>query len=100
MNNAFQIPNYRQIKVKAIPATNTRGTRIKIYESARYNDQKTTSKMFGYNYEIGDVLEQAYQILVNNGYNVVARASEQDNYVLLCNNWGEDFGEGINNLKE
>ena len=88
---AFQIPNYRQIKVSFIGPTNTLGSRIVIFESKRYNDDKTHRKVFSYDYAIGDTMEQAYQILTRNGFNVVARASEFENYIFLCDNWGDSF---------
>jgi predicted molibdopterin-dependent oxidoreductase YjgC len=98
MKKAYQLQNLRQIKVSFLGPTNNRGARIKIYESKRYNDDNTKSKIFSYSYSIGDVMEQAFQILVNNGFNVVCRASDFDNYIFLCDNWGENFIE-INNLK-
>lgn len=90
---SFEIPNYRQFKVKVLPATNYNGTRIKIYEPKRYIDDKVQSKIYGYDYSIGDVMEQAYQILINNGFNVICRASEEDNYIFLVDSWGENFRE-------
>ena len=88
---AFEVENLRQIKVKYLAPTNYSGSRIKIYEPKRYYDDKTTSKVYSYDYEIGDVMEQAYQILVNNGFNVVCRASELENYIFLCDNWADEF---------
>ena len=98
IKKAFQLPNYRQIKVKYLPATNSSGSRVKIYEPKRYNDDKTTSKTFGYSYEFGDIMEQSYQILTANGFNVISRASEQQNYIFLCDNWADEFKQ-ISDLK-
>jgi len=95
---AFEKPNYRMIKVTYVSPTNTRGSRIKLYETKRYNDDTTQSKIFSYDYSIGDVSEQAFQILVRNGFNVICRASELDNYVFLCDNWADDFKQ-IKDLK-
>lgn len=95
---AYQINNYRQIKVKFLPPTNNSGSRIKIYEPKRYSDDKTEYKIFSYCYETGDVMEQAYKILVSNKWNVVARASEYENYIFLCDNWGDNFLH-VKNLK-
>jgi len=97
MKKHYEYPNYRQIKVSFLGPTNYRGSRIKIYESKRYNDDKTQTKIFSYDYKIGDVLEQATQILTNNGFNIICRASEFNYYILLCDNWGDDFKE-IKNL--
>lgn len=95
---SLEIKNYRQIKVKFLPPTNNRGSLIKIYEPKRYGSDKTESKTFSYCYKIGDVMEQSYQILKSNGFNVVARASELENYIFLCDNWADNFTR-IKNLK-
>ena len=91
MKAVNEIQNYRMIKVSFLGPTNTRGARVKIFETERYNDQKTVSKIFSYDYAIGDVQEQANQILQANGWKVICRASEFKNYVLLCDNWGDEF---------
>lgn len=88
---AYETPNYRQIRVTFLGATDTLGSRIKIYEPKRYNGDKVQSKVFSYDYSIGNVEEQAYKILVDNGFKVVARCSDIGNYILLCNNWGGEF---------
>lgn len=93
MKKAFEIPNYRAIRATFVSPTNTRGARVKIYETKRYNDEKTQSKIFPYSYEIGDVMEQAHEILTRNGFNVIGRASDIDNYIFFCDNWGDDFKE-------
>ncbi len=98
VKKVFEIRNYRQIKVGFLAPTNYRGARIKIYEPKRYNDDKTQSKVFSYDYRISDTAEQAYQILIRNGFNVVCRASEFKNYIFMCDNWADDFKE-VNNLK-
>lgn len=97
MKKSFEIPNYRLIKVGFVSPTKTRGARIVIFEPARYNDDKTQRKYFSFDYSIGDTMEQAYQILTRNGFNIVARASEVENYIFLCDNWAEDF-KNINEL--
>lgn len=94
----YDLPNYRMIKVSFVSPTNSRGSRIKIYESARYNDDKTQTKVFSYDYAVGDVCQQAVDILVKNGFNPVCRASENDCYVILCDNWAENF-KNIKDLK-
>jgi hypothetical protein len=98
MKTINEIKNLRMIKVSFLTPTNSRGARIKIYETNRYNDEKTQSKVFGYDYRIGDVQQQAFEILQANDFNVICRASEYGVSVLLCDNWGEDFKQ-INELK-
>tara|TARA_R110000822_G_scaffold21770_2_gene68951 strand:+ start:250 stop:549 length:300 start_codon:yes stop_codon:yes gene_type:complete len=86
------IPNYRQFKVKFVSPTNHRGARVKIYEPKRYRDYKSTSVTLSYDYEIGDVLQQAINWLIDNGFpKIVARCSEFENYTLLVDSWGEEF---------
>lgn len=93
MREVHEIPNYRQFKVKTLPATDTRGTRVQITETRRYNDQKTRFVTLSYDYEIGDIQEQALRYLQDRGFNIVARASELDHYLLLADNWGENYLE-------
>lgn len=90
--------NYRIIKVKFLGATDYTGSRIKIYETKRFKDEKTQSKIFSYDYAVGNVLKQALEILKENGFNIVGTGSEFDNYYIICDNWGENFKE-IKNLR-
>jgi len=43
MKRVNEIQNLRMIKVSFLAPTNSRGARIKIYETNRYNDEKTQS---------------------------------------------------------
>jgi len=90
--------NLRQIKVKFLGPTSYRGARIKIYEPQRYGRQKKQSKIFPYCYETGDILKQGCKILEKNNFLIKGYASEIDNYIILCDNWGEQYLE-INNIK-
>lgn len=85
------IPNLRVFKVKYIAPTNTRGARVEIKETKRYYDQKDDKVILSYDYQIGDVLEQALQYLNSKGFEIVARGSEYNHYYILANSWGEDF---------
>ncbi len=98
MKTLNEIPNYRMIKVSFVPPTNTRGARIKIYETNRYNDTKTESKIFSLDYNHTDIQVQAIEILQRNGFEIVCRGSEHNNYVLMCDSWGADF-KSIKDLK-
>jgi predicted small secreted protein len=88
-----EIRNYRQIKVKYIPCTNITGSRICIYEPKRYNDDKTIRVYQSYSSRIGCIQEQAFQYLKEKGFNIIAKASEFENYVFLCDNWADEFRE-------
>lgn len=83
--------NYRMIKITYVSPTNERGSRIKLIEPARYNDQKTESKTFSYDYAIGDVQKQGFEVLKRNGFQVMCTASDKDHYIFLCDNWADDF---------
>lgn len=91
MKNLSEIPNYRQIKCQYVPPTNEKGSRIRIFETNRFNNDEPESKFFSYDSEIDSVIEQSLGILTKNGFNVVCRASENNYYIFLCNNWAEDF---------
>jgi len=93
-----KLNNLRQIKVSFLGATNSRGSRIKIYEPIRYNSDKKESKIFSYCYKTGDIQKQSYDILVKNGFNIICTASEFENDIFLCDNWGDEFIK-ITNLK-
>lgn len=88
-----EITNLRQIKATFMPPTNTRGARVKIWEPKRYNDDKIKPVILSFDYAIGDIQQQALNYLLEKGFNVVARASDIDSYILLCDNWGEEFIE-------
>lgn len=100
----FEIENYRTIKAKYLGPTNYRGSRIKIYDTQNEDfnlhtfGKKTISKTFSYDYEIGNVEEQAFKILIENGWNVVGRGGDFENFIFFCDNWGEDY-KHINELK-
>jgi hypothetical protein len=93
MKTHYSIPNYRQFKVKYLGATTYRGARVKIYEPKRYNDDKEKSVVLSYDYEIGDILEQAIIWLTEKGFKIISRSSEYENYILLVDNWGDNFQE-------
>lgn len=90
--------NLRQIKVKFLGPTNHKGARIKIYEPKRRKEGKEQSKFFPYCYETGNIKKQAIEILKKNNFVVVSYSFEYENYILLCDNWGEQYLE-INNIK-
>jgi hypothetical protein len=85
------VPNLRQIKIKLIRETNYRGKRICIYEPKRYYDDKTRRVYLPYKSKYNTISEQAFEYLTRIGFNVVSRASEFENYIFFCDNWGEEF---------
>ena len=89
----LEVKNYRQIKIKYISPTNHRGSRLCIYEPKRYNTDKTEKVYLSYDYSIGCIQKQAYQYLIDKGFNIVAKSSEFENYIFFADNWAEDFRE-------
>jgi len=88
-----EINNYRQIKIKFVSPTNSRGSRLCIYEPKRYNDDTTQRVYLSYDYSIGCIQEQAYKYLLDKGFNIVAKASEFKNYIFFADNWADEFRE-------
>lgn len=93
-----EIPNYRLIKATFVPMTNNSGERVKLFESPRYGNDKTESKIFNYDSDIDNVSDQALAILERNGMNVVCRCTETGYYGFLCDNWAEGF-KSVRELK-
>tara|TARA_R110002167_G_scaffold9365_1_gene42761 strand:- start:619 stop:1200 length:582 start_codon:yes stop_codon:yes gene_type:complete len=87
------VSNYRQIKVKYLGATDMRGSRVCIYEPKRYNDDTTKRVYLSYDYSVGCTQQQAYNYLISKGFNIVAKASELENYIFLADNWADEFRE-------
>ena len=94
---AEKINNFRQIKVKYISPTNSRGSRVCIYEPRRYGRDKTQRVYLSYDYKIGCIQEQAKVYLEDKGFNIIGRASELENYIFFCDNWADNFIE-LNSL--
>ena len=77
--------HYRGIKVKYIGATNYKGSRIKITDE-RFDQ----SKIIDYSYKYGNVLDQSIDYLQNNGFNIIGYSEMKNDYIIFCDNWGDD----------
>ena len=53
--------------------------------------ERKQSVYLSYDYEISDVAKQALEFLINKGFNVVARASNANEYLFMVNNWNDDY---------
>lgn len=91
-----KVKNCRQIKVKFFSPTNKTGARIKIYEPKRWITDKEQRKYFSFDYAIGAIEKQGYNILTKNGYNIIAYGCELNEYIFLC----DDFNFPFKNLKD
>tara|TARA_R110000851_G_scaffold304247_1_gene462045 strand:+ start:888 stop:1202 length:315 start_codon:yes stop_codon:yes gene_type:complete len=88
-----EINNYRKFNISVLPPTNEKGTRVKITEPKRYNNDKNQSVILSYDYEIGNIGQQGLNYLIEKGFKPIARCSEYKYYTILCDNWAEDFIE-------
>jgi len=92
------LKNCRQIKVKLLPVTDTKPHRLKMWEQKRHSEQATESIVFRFDYDKDNIVEQAADILVKNGFHLVCKASEDDYSVILCDDFGDKFKK-ISELK-
>ena len=77
--------HYRGIKIKYLGATDYRGSRIKLTDE-RFSQSKTIN----YSYNSGHTIDQAIDYLNNNGFKVVGYSEMKNDYVIFCDNWGDD----------
>lgn len=82
----FNLPHYRSITVTFYGATTHKGARIKI------SDHRQKESIFlPYDYQIGDINIQAYNVLTTFGWNVVGFTSDDNNTTFICDNWDANF---------
>ena len=77
--------------IKTLPATNNNGTRVKIAEIKRYNNQKNNSVTLSYNHEIDNPFYQGLEYLEKVGAKIIGYSSNTNEYLVFCNNWGDDY---------
>lgn len=80
--------NFRVIRVKTLPVTNTQGLRVKLIED-RGGIKDTVT--IGYDYKFDNSKDLAIDYLNNIGINIVGSGSLGDEYILLSDNWGADY---------
>ena len=83
--------NTRMIEACHVSPTNHSPSRIKLFEKARGNDDKQTSKVVCYDFEYNNVLDQAQAMLERSGFNIVCVSSWRDSYVFMVNNWADEY---------
>jgi hypothetical protein len=74
------VENLHLISVKYIGASNSRGSRVKL-ESKRFRQSITAS----YDYKIGNVKDQAIQMLESKGFNVIGSGEFGDADIIVSN---------------
>lgn len=81
--------HYRGIQAKFIPPTNNKGARVKLTDKRNsksvYIDPLTDT--------INTTLETAEIWLKDKGFNVVGYADMSKTYIILVDNWGDNFIE-------
>ena len=88
-----KLPAYRAIFVKFISPTNTKGARIKLTDKRSRTGEKPQTKTISYDYYFGDILKQSIFVLTRSGFKVVGHSWVSDQYIVLCDNWGDDYKE-------
>lgn len=78
------VNNMRAIKVKYLPPTNYKGSRIKITEE-RFERVDTFTMPF--DYAIGHGTEQAIKYLQNKGINLIGKAELKGETILFSDSW-------------
>ena len=82
--------NSHLIKVKYIPPTNSRGSRVKFttYDVRSYDDRKKPSSIYeSYFYECDGIHEQALQLFKKAGLKVIAANSNQPSEDIFLLQW-------------
>ena len=79
-----QIKNMRAIRVKYLPPTNNKGSRIKLIEQM-YQTADTIT--LSYDYAIGDGTEQAIKHLQDKGINILGKSNIKGETVLFSDSW-------------
>ena len=75
--------NLQMIEIKYLAPTNTKGARIKLIDT-RFE----VSEILNYDYEIGDLINQAVKHLSNKGFDVIFKSYDELNekyYVFIDN---------------
>ena len=70
--------NYHIIEVKYIGATNTRGSRVKMYD-----ERFKTSKTIDFNYSFNSIDEMAIAYLKNNGFEVIGQGEVKGGFAII-----------------
>ena len=84
------VNNMRAIKVKFLPPTNTRGTRIKLTEQRFQNTDNIT---LSFDYEIGNGTKQAIKYLQEKGINLIGKAELKKETIFFSDSWQYDNEE-------
>lgn len=88
-----EVENYRKIKFKYIPATNHNGSRISVYETGRWNRDKTRRIYLSNNNKYNTIDEQVFNYLQDKGFNIVGKGYESEYGLFFVDNWADEYIE-------
>jgi hypothetical protein len=91
-----EIPNLRPFKVSYVSQTDKTCSRIRIedlyYDANRAKPEQLKVKFIPFDSDTyNNTLDVALEWFIKNGFNPTARANTPDYYLVMCDNWGEDF---------
>ncbi len=78
--------NFHAVSVKFLPATNTRGARVKLY-SGRFKD----SKIIPYNYQYNNIADLAIDWLKDKGQKVMGQAEYNNSDIIMLDSINNTF---------
>ena len=87
------VKNMRAIRVKYLPPTNNKGSRMKLTEQMYQTSDTVT---LSYDYAIGNGTEQAIQYLQNKGINLIGKSDVQGETILFSDSWQIGDNDFIN----
>ena len=100
MREYFKLQQDRAIEFQFVPATNTKPNRIRIQESKRYSGHKVNIVYISFDYDIDNVQQQVYELLLENDYIIKSRLSLKDKFVYIVDWCLTDAGySDLSNLK-
>lgn len=70
--------NYNIIEVKYLGATNTMGSRVKMF-SPRFE----TSKTISFDYSFNSIDQMAVKYLKDNGFNIIGQGETKEGFVII-----------------
>ena len=79
-----EVKNMRAIRVKYLPPTNNKGSRIKLTEQLY---QTTDTVTLSYDYSIGNGTEQAIEYLQNKNIWILGKSDVKGETILFSDSW-------------
>lgn len=89
----YKLRNYRCISVKYLGPTNHLGSRVKLTcENTSENMAGCKeSRVFSYDHVYSNIGEQAFKLLIKNGWKPICKVCLWDRDLILCDNWADEY---------